>query len=391
MGDRWLLESMGDSEQQHHPQEQNQQQRVILKWLVSSPKWRALAALGLGQVVSLLVTATGFTSSFLAREGVHAPTAQAFCNYVLLAIVCGSIVLIKRPKIKVPWYAFLLLAVVDVEANFLVVKAYQYTSITSVMLLDCWSIPCVLLLTWFFLKTRYRIGHFVGVGICVTGLVLVVLSDVHAKDRSGGSNVVLGDFLVIGASMLYAISNVSEEFIVKRINPVELLAFLGLFGSIISGVQVLALELHEIRHTQWTANAIGPFVGFALAQFSFYLLVPILLQGSGSAMFNLSLLTSDMWAVAIRALAYHEVVDWLYFVAFGTVAIGLSLYSYFGEPRPKKQQAAAELDEPGLEEIVAEHPVKEDSGTHSKNTNKEEKQQFFPDKRDNNDDAQIEL
>ncbi|EFJ31472.1 hypothetical protein SELMODRAFT_87152 [Selaginella moellendorffii] len=334
---------MGDSEQQHHPQEQNQQQRVILKWLVSSPKWRALAALGLGQVVSLLVTATGFTSSFLAREGVHAPTAQAFCNYVLLAIVCGSIVLIKRPKIKVPWYAFLLLAVVDVEANFLVVKAYQYTSITSVMLLDCWSIPCVLLLTWFFLKTRYRIGHFVGVGICVTGLVLVVLSDVHAKDRSGGSNVVLGDFLVIGASMLYAISNVSEEFIVKRINPVELLAFLGLFGSIISGVQVLALELHELRHIQWTANAvgthsrvfslrfsflqIGPFVGFALAQFSFYILAPILLQGSGSAMFTLSLLTSDMWAVAIRALAYHEDVDWLYFVAFGTVAIGLSLYS----------------------------------------------------------------
>jgi solute carrier family 35 protein F1/2 len=29
---------------------------------------------------------------------------------------------------------------VDVEANYLVVKAYAYTSMTSVMLIDCWSI-----------------------------------------------------------------------------------------------------------------------------------------------------------------------------------------------------------------------------------------------------------
>ncbi|XP_024527848.1 solute carrier family 35 member F2-like [Selaginella moellendorffii] len=384
MGDRWLLESMGDREQQQQQHDNDHlQQRVILEWLVSSPKWRALAALGLGQVLSLLLTATGFTSSFLAREGVNAPTAQAFFNYALLAIVCGSIVLIKRPKIKVPWYGFLLLAIVDVEGNYLLVKANQYTSITSVMLLDCWSTPCVLLLTWLFLKTRYRLGHFFGVGICVTGLVLVVLSDVHAKDRSGGSNVVLGDIIVIGASMLYAIGNVTQEFIVKKTSPVELLAFLGLFGSLINGIQVLALELHELRHIQWTANAIGPFVGFALAQFSFYILAPILLQGSGSAMFTLSLLTSDMWAVAIRALAYHEDVDWLYFVAFGTVAIGLSLYSCFGEPRPEKEAEDTGLDEPMLEEILAEDPVTEDCETNSgsKNTNKEEKQQFFPDKR----------
>ena len=33
------------------------------------------------------------------------------------------------------------LAVVDMEANFLLNKAYRYTSITSVTLLDCASIP----------------------------------------------------------------------------------------------------------------------------------------------------------------------------------------------------------------------------------------------------------
>lgn len=64
------------------------------------------------------------------------------------------------------------------------VKAYQYTSITSVMLLDCWTIPCVLLLTWLCLKTKYRFQKFIGVAVCIAGLVTVVFSDVHAADRS---------------------------------------------------------------------------------------------------------------------------------------------------------------------------------------------------------------
>ncbi|XP_061363914.1 uncharacterized protein LOC133307421 [Gastrolobium bilobum] len=41
------------------------------------------------------------------------------------------------------WYYYILLRLVDVEENFLVPKAYQYTTLTSVMLLDCWSIPSV--------------------------------------------------------------------------------------------------------------------------------------------------------------------------------------------------------------------------------------------------------
>lgn len=64
-----------------------------------------------------------------------------------------------------------------------VVKSYQYTSLTSVMLLDCWAIPCVLVFTWFFLKTKYGLQKLGGVAICVAGLVTVVFSDVHSADR----------------------------------------------------------------------------------------------------------------------------------------------------------------------------------------------------------------
>nr|ACU23335.1 unknown [Glycine max] len=286
-----------------------------------------LIGLGLGQFLSLLITSTGFTSSELAKKGINAPTSQSFLNYVFLTLVYGTVLLYRRKALKAKWYYYIILGLVDVEANFLVVKAYQYTSLTSVMLLDCWSIPSVMLLTWLFLKTKYRFKKITGVVVCVAGLVLVVFSDVHSGDRAGGSNPRKGDLLVIAGATLYAISNVSEEFLVKSADRVELMAMLGLSGGIISAIQISILERNELKSIHWSAEAALPFVGFAVAMFMFYSLVPVLLKINGSIMLNLFLLTSDMWAVLIRIFAYHEKVDWMYFVSFGAVTIGLIIYS----------------------------------------------------------------
>ncbi|KAG4984765.1 hypothetical protein JHK87_029514 [Glycine soja] len=227
--------------------------------------------------------------------------------------------------VQAKWYYYILLGLVDVEANFLVVKAYQYTSLTSVMLLDCWSIPCVMLFTWIFLKTKYGFKKVTGVVVCIAGLVLVVFSDVHAGDRAGGSNPSIGDILVIAGATLYAVSNVSEEFLVKNADRVELMAMLGLFGGIISAIQMG--KYLEPSPPATGSMIVLPFVGFAVAMFMFYSLVPVLLKINGSTMLNLSLLTSDMWAVLIRIFAYHEKVDWMYYVAFGAVVVGLIIYS----------------------------------------------------------------
>ncbi|XP_062198892.1 uncharacterized protein LOC133901562 [Phragmites australis] len=306
-----------------------------------------LVWLALGQFVSLLITSTSFSSSELARRGVNAPTSQSLLNYILLALVYGGTLIYKRRHLTINWYYYLILGIVDVEANYIVVKAYQYTSLTSVMLLDCWSIPCVIVLTWIFLKTKYGLRKLIGVGVCVAGLVLVVFSDVHASYRAKGPNPLKGDFLVIGGSTLYAISNVTEEYFVKESNRVEVMAMLGVFGAIISGIQISILERQELRSTHWNAGAILPFIGFALAMFLFYSTVPIILKICGATMLNLSLLTSDMWAVLIRIFAYHEKVDWMYFVAFAATAVGLVIYSYKGskETAEETAQVTGAIDE----------------------------------------------
>ncbi|KAJ6797232.1 solute carrier family 35 member F1-like isoform X1 [Iris pallida] len=313
-----------------------------------------LIGLGLGQFVSLLITSTGFSSSELSRRGINAPTSQSLLNYLLLAFFYGGFLVYRRKPLRMNWYYYLLLSFIDVEANYLVVKAYQYTSLTSVMLLDCWSIPSVIFLTWLFLKTKYRYRKFAGVAICVAGLVLVVFSDVHASDRGGGSNPLKGDMLVIAGSMLYAISNVSEEFLVKKGDRIELMAMLGLFGAVVSACQIGIFEGNELRSIHWTAGAVIPFVGFALAMFLFYSTVPIILKISGSTMLNLSLLTSDMWAVLIRIFAYHEKVDWMYFIAFGAVAVGLVVYSGGDKIEDENTNQLEEVDKARDEEAAVD-------------------------------------
>jgi len=79
--------------------------------------------------------------------------------------------------ISVDWWKYALVAFADVEGNYLVVRAYQYTSITSVQLLDCFTIPCVMLLSRYLLKIMYTRQQVVGSVICIVGLSFLVVSD----------------------------------------------------------------------------------------------------------------------------------------------------------------------------------------------------------------------
>ena len=105
------------------------------------------------------------------------------CVYAMLALFYGISFLIAsqsegRPlKLSISWWKYMLLAAVDLEANYLVTRAYNYTNITSVMLLDCFTIPVVMGLSRVFLGRRYNRIHAIGVVTCILGLCLVVVSD----------------------------------------------------------------------------------------------------------------------------------------------------------------------------------------------------------------------
>ncbi|WJX79485.1 hypothetical protein P8452_62598 [Trifolium repens] len=272
----------------------------------SIPTLKVIGILFLGQLLSFSIALMSITSSLIAQFGVDAPLTQSLFTYGSLALVYGSILLYRHQKPLVSWYWYLLLGFADAQGCYLVIKAYQYSSITSVTLLDCWVVPWVILLTWIFLGTRYSLWQLGGGTLCVLGLSLVLLSDTWDGSDGGGSKTLLGDVLVIVGTVFYAISNVGEEFCVKNKDRIEVVTMIGVYGFLVTAIEVSILELKTLESIKWSADIVLAFAGYGVSSFLFYSLAPFVLKLSGSTMFNLSLLTSDMWAVVFRVFFYHE-------------------------------------------------------------------------------------
>lgn len=98
---------------------------------------RFLGILALGQLLSWLVCGTGVFSQLLASDyGIEIPTTQSFLNYLLLGLIHTTTLAchpmnFKKRLTETGWKYFLI-SLCDVEANYLVVKAYQYTNLTSI-------------------------------------------------------------------------------------------------------------------------------------------------------------------------------------------------------------------------------------------------------------------
>ncbi|KAM0857471.1 hypothetical protein ACQ4PT_048445 [Festuca glaucescens] len=287
--------------------------------------WRMLFLLLLGQLVSFSLAICNFITSLISNHGVDAPLTQSFFSYMLLALVYGPILLRRRQTLLIPWYWYLLLVLIDVAGNCLTIKAYQYSYITSITLLSCCTIPWVMILTRFALGARYSFWQFVGAGTSVAGLAVAILSDSDSPDVQDVSKIpLLGDAIAIAGTFCFAFSNVGEEYCVKKKDRIEYLAMLGIFGILVTGIQLY--PLHNII-TENGMIEIGLFAGFAAVFLVFRTTAPFVIKMSGATLFNLSLLTTDVWAVAVRIFFYHQQVNWIYYIAFSTVAIGLVIYS----------------------------------------------------------------
>ncbi|XP_064082131.1 solute carrier family 35 member F2-like isoform X3 [Macrobrachium nipponense] len=297
--------------------------------------WRALL---LGQVASLLICATGACCHLLNNTyHLQLPAAVSFINYVLLCLVyttwlaCrsgeGSLLRVVRTK----GLKYFVLAAIDVEANYLVLRSYQYTSVTSVQLLDCFVVPVVLASSWCFLKVRYKLVHVLGVGLCLLGVGCLVWANVEdGKATIPGAERLLGDMLCLGGAALYGISNVAQEYVVKTYDSVEFLGMMGLFGSLINGIQLLVraiLERNDVGSVRWDTWPVLALVGgFSAAQFLFYVVAPAVIRVTSATALNLALFTADFYilitGIALFKFKFHP----LYFLSYILVVTGVIVF-----------------------------------------------------------------
>lgn len=78
--------------------------------------------------------------------------------------------------------------------------------LTVFQLLDCFVIPVLMLLSWFFLRTRYKPVHFVAVLVCLSGVGAMVGADFLAGRQQGSSE----QDLICHASSLTEIDGITR-------------------------------------------------------------------------------------------------------------------------------------------------------------------------------------
>ncbi|GLE01647.1 hypothetical protein PINS_up010481 [Pythium insidiosum] len=307
----------------------------------------------LGQFISLLITLTGiFTQVLNQTYEIQIPVTQSAGNYLLLCVYLVYPLLQYRRErsyeLEVPLWKYFLLALADVEGNFLVVCAYKYTSISSAMLLDCFTIPVVMLLSAMFLNAKYSRCHYIAVLFCLAGISVLVLSDIlgnpTAQDATSSSwswswSALYGDFLCLLGSAIYACSNVGQEYLVKKKNRrVEFLGMIGFCGFVISSLQAVLFEGAVLADVAWSSGSIACLLGYVVTLFFMYTFTSVFMKSGDAAVFNLSLLTSDFFAVIAAKYLFGQRLSNLYFVGFTLIVIGIVVYNQSPPPSTESEE-----------------------------------------------------
>ena len=320
--------------------------------------------LAAAQGLALLNGGMATMAAGLAQRGAAAPTLQILVTYALLAAAFGTLRGLRRrepggtperARLGNPPWKYAAVGLVDLEANFALVKALQYTSITSAAILDCTCVVFAALLAALCLGYKFNWRHCAGVVVALLGAAALTLSDIR-WDSDAGRNPLFGDLLALLGAFLYAVSNTSQEHLLRRAPPSEVLLMVGLAGTIFGSLQVLIVARGEIFDSRWDPANVALCAADGAAGFLFYSATPLVLESIGSSGFNLSLLATDLWAVLARVAFFGGFSGGLavagFLAALLLEACGVGLYAWGGDPwgggGSKRYEPVAEQElEPG--------------------------------------------
>ncbi|KAJ5702560.1 solute carrier family 35 member [Penicillium malachiteum] len=306
----------------------------------------------LGQALAIMNTSTSTFTTLLTDQDWSIPTFQTILNYAVLTCIFTPYTIYKygfKGWLRLIWrdgWKYIILAFCDVEGNYFIVLAYDYTTMLSAQLINFWAIVVVVIISFLFLKVRYHITQIAGIIICIGGMGILIASD-HITGTNGGDvsngNQLKGDlFALLGASF-YGLTNTAEEFLVSTKPVYEVLGQLSFWGFIIDGVQSAIFERSKYHTSHWDGKVGGYLVGFTICLSMFYCLAPVMFRLSSAAFFNVSMLTMNFWGVCIGIKVFHYHIHWMYPIAFVLIIIGQLIY-YLG------RRALAEAKKPWLGE-----------------------------------------
>ncbi|KAL7549200.1 hypothetical protein ACHAWF_012469 [Thalassiosira exigua] len=277
------------------------------------------------------------------------------------------------------WPIYLVIAILDVEANYLAMLSFQHTSLSSSMLLTSLSVlSTVLLRRIFFLRAGYGKMRLLGILLCLAGGCLWLREDFYRDgiaelDRGLANDIVssqqpeepqalifYGDLLALSAASLYGLNDVLAEYFIKANNDrVEYLGMLGMFGSWISFfLQVPLLERDQVKNlidgcadSAISTRVIFLFLSFIALLTYFYTSVMAFLAMYDSTILNLSLQSCPLWAVVLTMLrekmadgnSWFAMPPAIFFVSLAMILAGMYLYESNSDERNRDTGSSSSI------------------------------------------------
>mmetsp|Transcript_7062 Transcript_7062/g.10393 ORF Transcript_7062/g.10393 Transcript_7062/m.10393 type:complete len:513 (+) Transcript_7062:84-1622(+) len=256
-----------------------------------------------------------------------------------------------RQTIHAPLWLYFIVALVAVEARYLIFLSFRYTSFTFIYLVDALAIPSAMAFSKLLLKRDYHFVHLLGGVVCICGIVTNTVSDlkgtgseveqIGSREDVNSVEHLYGDFLAIGGAVLLGLDDVLSEMLIKDYGGTDELLFMKwFFGVGICLAQLAAFErgdFAELFGNQGDEPCTVSTRLLLLSGYTFFQFLDMLgevqfLSISEAALLNLSLLTSDLWATIFSVLAVGFVPSSLYFIASLLIVAGIVLYEAAPSP-----------------------------------------------------------
>lgn len=252
-------------------------------------------------------------------------------------------------QLHIPWWNYLLISILDVEANYMTLLSFRYTSLTSTTLLGSLTVPSTMVFCRLLgLATKFRGAHYMGVCLCLLGGTMTVWSDLGTGSEAGPvttQHSYVGDILACCAALLYGLGDSVAEYSIKHIDRVEYLGMIGLFGSMLCAVQFVCWERDELwtvlteTDSQVLMQVLVTIVWYILSVWVFYVSVTYFLTTADATLLTLSLQTSSLWSILFSVLVSRQAPPALFYFAVVLVFSGVVCYE-LGSSRGKRDHTA---------------------------------------------------
>jgi len=311
----------------------------------------------LGQIVAL-VAASMNAASFTLEYGMNKvfPMFLMFHSYLVLSFHLlwnNKTVLHEEThykmlciKLRCPWYYYLGLSILDVGPNYLSLMALNRTSLTSATLLGSLTIPSTMFFCRILLVKAYGPMHFVGVTLCIAAGLLTLKMD---KDDSSTDHPdsFSGDILCVLAALGYGIGDAAAEFWSKHVDRVEYLGMIGIGGMFWCLIIVPIFEREAVLDLFTDRQSFLPvllvILWYIASLVGYYVFESIFLKKSDATLLNLSLQTSNFWAVIFSIVVFQEKPGPQFYVAVSMVIAGVICYELCGNSPSHPEEARMEL------------------------------------------------